>query len=637
LSDVYLRLLKETHKGNLVIEGYYVWCPIRVGDFAKRRHMGKDGRRLDKIIQYVYAQRRLFDKNFSIHDAINWSEILLDFDENEWLRGNLENYVKKKYEKYLEEWPNDSTGGLSFAEVMALNVFHDDRDLENLIKSLIGYGVLSTQSDWDSNYIYFRSVKTSELGLENLKKYVVKKSDYKWFFWMDVGAWSSNSAVVGIVTPHEVAMYDIYSSKNCSRPASGTLAAQILNSLGEVLPGGTVFYQNLKNIKPIKTPVTNDEVIFVIPDLHLHLFKGFTADNFKQPGSGEKPLDEILATVLSVIDKYTSKVSLRIVQVGDFYELWESAMLLCIGLNPDWDFVELTYLTAHSLWSQLPLALKLAIKPPNKKEMIKYINAMKAEAKRRKLDEVFSKPELDKLRLPWTVGKGENVKTNAQLKDVWKEIQKETEKLHQALFKKATKGKFNIDCNQTIIAGNHDSFLGHVFAHEDGINKVIRFEHLHYNDPYNKPSNMKAGQFMTILNLIAETLGFGDKVKALETSRRPDFLRDVATINWERCKKGKPMYDLIITGHTHRAYAQVVRMKLSQSALTIEPTTGNVRYDQGWPKATSKYQKAEILMLARKNLNAILGGMAAMGWRGFPTALCLWVFGVDPSKPFQIK
>ncbi len=637
MSDVYLRLLKETHKGNLMIEGYYVWCPIRVGDFAKRRHMGKDGRRLDKIIQYVYAERRLLDKNFSIHDAIKWSEILLEFDENKWLNGNLENYVTKKYEKYLEEWPKESTGGLGFAEVMALNVFHDDRDMENLINSLIGYGVLKTQLDWDSNYIYFRSVKTSELGLENLKKYVVKKSDYKWFFWMDVGAWSPHSAVVGIVTPHEVAMYDIYGTKNCKRPATGTLAAQILNSFEAVLPGGPIFYQNLRNIEPIKTPVTNDEVIFVVPDLHLHLFKGFTVDNFKQPGSGEKPLDQMLAKVLSVIDKYKSEVTLRIIQVGDLYELWESAMLLCIGLNPDWDFVELTYLTAQGLWSQLPLILKPLIKPPSKKEMIKYIDVMKAEAKRRKLHKIFSKPELDKLRLPWTVGKGDKVKTNNEIKDVWKKMRKEIEKLHQVLFRKATMGKFNIWGNQTIISGNHDSFLGHVFAHEEGINDIIRFEHLHYNDPYNKPSNMKAGQFMTILNLIAETLGFGDKVKALETSRRPDFLKDVATINWERYKKGKPMYDLIITGHTHRAYARLIRMKLSKSAVTIETTTGDVRYDQGWPKETSKYQKAEILKLARKNLNAILGGMAAMGWRGFPTAFCLWVFGVDPSKPFPVE
>lgn len=601
---------------------------MRVGDFAKWEYFkrqGANGRQLNKIIQYVYAESRLVDKNFSIHDAIKWAEVLFEFDENRWLIDNLKTYVEQKYEKYLLGWPNNSTGDLSFAEVMALNVFHDDHDMDNLIRCLAGYGVLKTQPDWDSNYIYFRSMKTSDLSSENKKRYVVKKSDYKWFFWMDVGGWSPNSAIVGIVTPHEVAMYNIYgSSKDIAtchrkRPTSGTLASDILKSLGEALPGGAVFYQDLRNIGPIKTPVTNDEIIFVIPDLHLHLFKGFSADNFKQPGSGDKPLDKVMANVLSVIDKYKSEKTLRIIQVGDLYELWESAMLLCIGLNPDWNCVNATFVEASII---LPDLLR-----PDREEMVNYIKSIEAEAERRKLHEAFSKAELDKFRLRWT---------DSSLKDGWKKIQQETEKLHQVLFKKGTLGEFNIFGNKTIIAGNHDSFLGYNYTFEEGINSVIRFEHLHYNDEYNKPSNMEAGQFMTILNLIAETKGFGDQVKALETSRRPEFLRDVATINHERYKQDKPMYDLIITGHTHRAYAQLIRMKLSRSTLFIESDASDVKYNQGWQKERTFQQTSEILRLAIVNRNAVLGGMGAMGWRGLAAAFSLWISGVKPSKPFPV-
>ena len=80
-------------------------------------------------------------------------------------------------------------------------------------------------------------------------------------------------------------------------------------------------------------------------------------------------------------------------------------------------------------------------------------------------------------------------------------------------------------------------FLDQKYAIKKGINDVIRFEHLHYNDEYNKPSNMRAGQFMTILNLIAETEGIGNKAKALEVSRRTQFLTDIVEINFQKYKK----------------------------------------------------------------------------------------------------
>ena len=418
--------------------------------------------------------------------------------------------------------------------------------------------------------------------------------------------------------------------------ASGTLTDQISKSLGERLEGegGLVFYQDLKQIQPIKTPVLNNEVIFVIPDLHLHLFKGSLADNFQQPKSGG--LDQILAAVLQVVEDYGSKVKVRIIQVGDLYELWESAMLLCIGLNPDWDCVKETYKRSLIAYLAIQAHALLPIEPPDEEEMVKYIKSIEAEVKGRKLDKIFSQSELNKLRLPWTIVNGDKVETNPATKDVWKKIQKEIEKVHQYFFEESTTGKFSFpvlgnQIDQTIIAGNHDSFLGHVEVHEEGINNVIRFEHLHYNDLYNKPSNMEAGQFFTILNLIAETKGIGDQAKALEGSKRPDFLKDVATVNWERYKAGKSMYDLIITGHTHRAYAQLIRLKLSHSQFTVESDSGDVKYDQGWP-TPGMHQYLGALKLIGENQNALLGGMAAMGWRGAPNLF--WSWRVKPSKPF---
>jgi UDP-2,3-diacylglucosamine pyrophosphatase LpxH len=627
-----------------------------VGDLAKRLGMGS-GRCLFDIIKYVYFEDNSRKKSFSVSDAIKWSEVLLEFDENKWLLSSLKNILEenlKKYDRQYEEYvsTNDITkllfGDLSASEVSLIKDYHEDKkNKSDLLYALIGHGLSETKTDWDNNYIYFRAETVSGISAENKKQCKVKKSKWQAFLWMDVGAWSPHSAVVGIVTQDEIAMYDVYGSrkniKTVKRPAKGTLADQILESLSKAFSGGrTVFYQNLRNV--IKTPVTKkNEIIFVLPDLHLHLFKGFKADNFKQHGSS-KPLDEMLAKALSVINHWSSQKSVKIVQVGDLYELWESAMLLCIGLNPDMECVkwaakaaQLAHKNFNTL-TQPPLFATLFKQLPNSAhidKMKKYIKSIEAEAKRRKLHKIFEKTELAKLRRPWAIIKGDKVETNAEIKDVWKQIQKEIEKLHQVLFKKASRGKLNTSANQTLLAGNHDSFIDHIYVLEGGISNVIRFEHLHYNDQYNKPSNMRAGQFFTILNLIAETLGFGDQIKALETSRRDMFFEDVAAINWYRYKEDKPMYELIITGHTHRAYAQYIKLKLSKSKF--KPVASIELYNEGWSKKTTIYQKYNAMMFVIKNLDSLLAGIAAMGWRGLVTTLYLELAKLIPGPQFPIE
>jgi predicted phosphodiesterase len=654
MVDVYMRLMKETAGKRPVVEGNQVWYPMRVGDFAEHHEIfGDDGRRLSTIIKYVYAPNRLCDRNFDTENAIEHAMELFKCKGNDWLIDKLRDYVKEKYDPYFVEWPpKELYGDLDIAEILALNEYHSGSkttnkdDMNNMICNLIGYGILHTQRDWDSNYIFFGPVPSSEINSQNEKKAQVKSPEYKRFLWMDVGVWSQHNAVVGIVTPHEVAMYDIYDSQKgnatrCrSRVTEGTLADQVLKLLHRKLGRGrTVFYQDLKQIKPIKTPVLDNEVIFVIPDLHLHLFKGYIADNFRQPFSG-RSLDEILEKVLSVITEWvdTGKTQVKIIQVGDMYELWESAMLLCIGLDSDLERENrLTKaftlaMAAYSFgqsWLATHLRPPLVMPPPSLGGMRKYVESIEAVVRREKLDKILSKSELNKLRLPWTISKGDNIATNPAIKDVWKKMQRKIENLHQTLFK-ANTGKFRTWDNQAIIAGNHDSFLGHAYVIEYGLDDVIRFEHLHYNDPYNKPSNMEAGQFFTALQLIAETLGIGREAKALEKNRRSSFLRDAAKINWDRYCRGKPMYDLIITGHTHRAYAQVIKLKKSQKFYF---EANDPLYDQGWLSDPNYRLAIELL---KKHQCAFLGGMAALGKYFYVGIFMKLIFTGEPGRPFPI-
>ncbi len=353
--------------------------------------------------------------------------------------------------------------------------------------------------------------------------------------------------------------------------------------------------------------------MFVIPDLHLHLYREYSADNFIEPWKGGRSLDLLVRSVFTVADKYSSDYAVKVVQVGDLYELWESAMLLLIALKPDWTGIIKSVGTAKALGF-----------PVDSKKLVSYILKLQKDSKDRKYDEIFSKTELENLsKLKWDDG---------QLKDVWKKMQQEIEKRYPQMFQAKKTGRFDPDMNQVIIAGNHDSFLGNPYTHELGVNKAVRFEHLHYNDEFNKPENMAAGQFMTALNLLAETLGLGDQAKALETSRRSQFVKDVARINWGRHKAGKNPYELIITGHTHRAYAGIIDMKLSKTELSYSIDT---KYEQHWQKERTTKQTTDVLGLAMANRSALLGGISALRWRGLGSVIRLAMGANQESKPFK--
>ncbi len=631
MSKVLLRLLRNTHKKNLITDSdKYIWCPMKSGVFAKSNYfkqMGCDGRNFFDIIRYVYATDRLADINFDVDKMKPWAQIMANFGDNDWWIRDFQQYVETKYKKYMKGFPSQKITDLTPGEYWCLDVFHRNSIIYDLIFNLMAFGEIKTAPKFDNNYIYFRSVRTTELDTAHSEKYVVKKSAHKTFFWLDVGTWSSpqsrkdenGSAMVGIMTPDEVALFDIYASKKemskClkRRPVKGTMATNIGNTLKKLFGGGLVYYYDLTNHKNIKTPVSNDEVVFVIPDLHLHLFREYSADNFIEPWKNGRSLDGLVRSVFTVADHYSSQYKVNVIQVGDLYELWESAMLLLMALKPDWT----------SIFKSVGTARALGI-PVDSKKLVNYLLRIQKDARDRGYDKIFSKSEIDNLsKLKWDDGK---------LKDVWKKMQHQIERRYPLMFQAKKTGRFDPDMNQVIIAGNHDSFLENPYTHELGVNNAVRLEHLHYNDEFNKPENMAAGQFMTALNLLAETLGLGDQAKALETSRRAQFAKDVAGINWGRHKAGKKPYELIITGHTHRAYAGIIRMKQSKTELSYSVDT---KYEHHWQKERTTKQTTNVLGLAMANRSALLGGISALRWRGLGSVIRLALGANQESKPFK--
>jgi hypothetical protein len=193
---------------------------MKSGVFAKSNYfkqMGCDGRDFRSILQYVYAENRLADKNFDLPMMKKWAEIIWQLPDNDWFVRDFQQFVEDKYKKYLKKFPESGQLGLAPDEFMSLSIFHTDSRMENLIFNLMAFGRIKTNSKFDNNYIYFRSVRSSELDTAHKTKYVVKKSLSKTFFWLDVGTWSSpqsrkdenGSAMIGIMTPDEVALFDI--------------------------------------------------------------------------------------------------------------------------------------------------------------------------------------------------------------------------------------------------------------------------------------------------------------------------------------------------------------------------------------------------------------------------------------------
>jgi hypothetical protein len=659
--DVFSRLLIGTYRKRVITgDDTFLWCPIRSGDFTGLSEFGEpgvDGRCFRDIIKYIYAPGSLLDKNFQLSDIQYWAEILLKFPDNQWLKEDFEIQVKgmlkdsdtftdstnnvdiDKFDAYCRklETQNQKDRILNAWEIQFLATYkmgHETND--ELLINMAKIGRLKTNPSHDSSYIYFRSVKISERELRTNKKFVVKSSTDKTFFWLDVGAWSSpqkpndlnGNAPIGIITPHEVALYNIYGNKaeisKCRRPTPGSLGADVLGSLSGVFGGGATFYKDLRAIPDMgpAIPLMEHGLIFVIPDLHLHLFREKSVDNFIEPWQDGKSLETLLQSVLAVARNFNDKkgIPVSIVQIGDLYDLWESAWYLLLALNAqDGSSSWLKHVfNVQDPRPSFPRELAFRVldllgsdyrKRWNayEKDVEKYFSTLHDIAVNRQYDTTFPQNELRELaKNPWK---------DKSLEEIWKKMQKEIEKQYPLLFstveKNGEEGIFAKDWFTKRVKGNHDSYLGNKDFVELGLNNSIRLEHLDYDDPFNKPQTEAVGIFITLLNMFFETRLSGDQAKALETSRRDSFIRAVAQRNFIKYSKEESMYDLIVTGHTHRAYAGAITMKQSKSEFNYECSC---KYDQGWQKEWSSGQDRELLRLAVTHGNPLGGVISNVRW-----------------------
>ena len=128
MSKVLLRLLRNTHKKNLITDSdKFIWCPMKSGVFAKSgyfKQMGCDGRDFRSILQYVYAENRLADKNFDLPMMKKWAEIIWQLPDNDWFVRDFQQFVEDKYKKYLKKFPESGRLGLTPDEFMSLSIFH---------------------------------------------------------------------------------------------------------------------------------------------------------------------------------------------------------------------------------------------------------------------------------------------------------------------------------------------------------------------------------------------------------------------------------------------------------------------------------------------------------------------------------
>jgi hypothetical protein len=274
-----------------------------------------------------------------------------------------------------------------------------------------------------------------------------------------------------------------------------------------------------------------------------------------------------LYSLFDYLADFTSSHPVRLIQVGDLYELWESALVLLFA-NDD---------KLVDAFGTIGFERHL---------LIRYREAIVRDIRRRGLDKVFSAADLKSLeRQPWD---------SPTLKPVWQKMKDAIQRAHRitdvhgqdaGLFK--NDGHINADLlDWTHIGGNHDSFISDVTPRAFGTNKAVWVEHGHLRDPKNCPTNVSEGIFWTGANVIAEIKNVGDQAKGLESNRRPLFQGNAASTAENRAfrDKGRP-YSVIVNGHTHRSYAALLTVR-RDLPRDYEPIA--VLYDQGWKELNWK-------------------------------------------------
>ncbi len=656
-------LAKKARQRKYFIEKKTIWCPVSISDDGIRKNPKKKTGFLDFIADiYFRSTRNAFSNQFINHYAL-W---IINNEKNRWVEDHFENIMKMKYEQGFKKNkiqlnPDERAFFLEYEKGSI-------KTSDDLLQCLI---IADSYTFDPAHFDYYMYVPVPITGDSKPGGPVTKgkasgsgnlintKRNRAHCLYVDVGAWSSPQKVGGsghapfaIITPDEVVIWDMLATKGCLNKgkglAEGGMVKAFWDQFKSVMPGKIIFYTHNRlhkglstyegnrrhtlSFKPyIPAPFTNNQFYVVIPDLHLHMFPHSAADNFLEPWKGGGSLAYLLLTLFGYLSDFNAKHDVELFQVGDCYELWESALMLLFARhNRSKDYFGPVW---HVL-GRFGLPRKL---------VEKYRDSIRADISKRGLDKVFTGSDLDALeKQPWNSG---------GLKPVWKKIEKEIQKAHSyptydGIHRKIGKrGIFKSDgtinapgLDWTYVGGNHDSFVSKTKPIDVGMNKAIFMEHGHLRDPFNNPAAMKKGIFLTGINLVGELKKIGDQIKGLESSRRYNtFEPNAGIMNKNRLLNkgsGPEQYSLIVTGHTHRAYVSFLEANKDPQKSYKKIAT---LYDQGWSSSIGPENIKAILKLLDNVLPSILVtySLVAPGFLptpfplnlvlGLVTSLLLWV------------
>lgn len=579
---------KALQRNYIVDENKVVWCPVRMSEISKRYANPK--RSLLNFICNVYYPGESIE--FSSCFIVDYASRIINSWNNNWLSTRLD-AIKNKLIKRKHELTAEQCDLLLYKSLLKI-----DLDISFLLTD--AYFLEPNEEDF---FIYIPTANPTEDGdtskrlakgkASSSSNVLTRRKDSAHFLYVDVGAWSSpqkrgtqGHAPFAIITANEIAIWDILATKGQVRNGKGLrpdgAVYAFWKKYHKVLRGHLIFYgyippnkglhviqgnrRRIFSYKPfIPTPFAkNEEMLVVIPDLHLHMFPNFAVDNFLEPWKDGQSLGIYLSSLWTYLADFNknSPYYVRLIQVGDLYELWESAciMLFARRLRMFEAFGKIGFL---------------------KSRLLRWRSLLQAEIEKRGLDKIFSNKDMEMLeKYQWD---------SKELLGVWDKMKKEIQKAHRikdiagnevGLFDK--KGRINCKDlpNWTHIGGNHDSFVSDVTPRKYGINDCIWMEHGHLNDPKNNPANINEGVFWTGCNVIAELKQWGDQAKELDSNRRPLFLRNAAAVNINKfLRKKERAYSLIVTGHTHSPYIALLRVRKD---LPKHFEIISVLYDQGW-------------------------------------------------------
>lgn len=593
------KLLRLAADRNYVVaDDGLVWCPVSVAKDARRLLRPGDVS-LRAVIMELYLPGIQDDIPVPLSSLLSR---IIDFRDNAWLHDACERMVRGRLDVYAK-----NRGALLPDERDYFDLYRQGAlSSDELLHGLTTFDYLRIpQGDTDSYFFVPVGVPADSSGPRfrvprsgaSQSTHTVNTNRSQHFLYVDVGAWSGSrnaagtgQAPFGLVSPDEVAIWDMMAPPSRVRlPDTNGIAAEFLKQYGEVLNGSLVFYARFfgdhfemyeRGLRrrfqySVPIPFTADSLMVLIPDLHLHMFPDSAADNFLDPGRGGASLATYLVSVLDYAASFSRAHPVELYQLGDCYELWESALLLC--------FAEGQGLASYFTGIGSALALPQRL-------IADYRDSLRRDIEKRGLDKIFSQQDVQAL---------ETQKWNAPgLRPVWKRIQRCIQQAHR--FKEIAPagwsnrgifrpdGRLDVDLpDWTIVGGNHDSFVTNVTPIRRGVNDAVFMEHGHLRDDKNCPEKILSGIFFTGLNAVAELKGVGDQIKSFEASRRELFQKNAGSVNAQPdypyrkpAGAGPGHYSLVITGHTHRQYVSLLSLD-SRAPTSVHQT--HVLHEQKWP------------------------------------------------------